>query len=254
MLDRATLAHALRSALEGETWIRAAWEGGSAAFGRADRFSDLDLQLLVEPGRADDAFARVERELDALGGASATWRPPAAPDYDQRFYQLRDAPEWLMVDLCVMRPERLGPYLDPVRHGRPIVWFDRDSRVVAHEDPDLAPILARRMDQLRQKLALLAHLPEKELARGHRVEAVDTYLRHLVVPLVEVLRARRCPRRQDYGLRYVREDLPADVVDRLERLLFPTPETLGAAIAETRAWLEQELSAPGTTCASRPSP
>ena len=241
MLDRAALVRALRPALEGETWVRAAWEGGSAAFGRADAWSDLDLQLLVEPGREGDAFARIERELDAVGGVSAVWKPAPAPDWDQRFYQLRDAPEWLMLDLCVMRPDRLGPYLDPVRHGTPIVWFDRDRRLIPNEDPDLAPILARRMDQLRQRYLLLAHLPAKELARGHLVEAMDTYFRHLVGPLVEVLRARHCPRRQDYALRYMREDLPPDVVVRLERLLFPRPDTLGVCIAEVRAWIDREI-------------
>jgi len=242
-MDRGRLISLVRSAVEAEPWIRAAWEGGSSAFGRADALSDVDLQLLTVPERADDAFAAVERALGE--GISVVWRLPPGPDYAQRFYQLRDTPESLMLDLCVLRPERLGPYLDPVRHGRPLVWFDRDGVVVSAPDPDLDAILARRRDQLRGRIALLGHLPGKELERGKAIEAMDTYQRLLIGPLVELLRARHCPRRQDYGLRYLREDLPGDVVDRLERLVFPTWDGLGACIHEVRAWIARELDEPG---------
>ena len=41
---------ALRTALEPLPGALALWQGGSAAFGRADAWSDLDLYVLAEEG------------------------------------------------------------------------------------------------------------------------------------------------------------------------------------------------------------
>jgi hypothetical protein len=61
---------------------------------------------------------------------------------------------------------------------------------------------------------------------------------------VEVLRARYCPLRQDYGMRYLPQDLPPEVVSALERLVLPADQAaLQAAISEARAWLGRELAA-----------
>jgi hypothetical protein len=72
---------------------------------------------------------------------------------------------------------------------------------------------------------------------------VDGYHKFLLMPLVEVLRARYCPLRQDYGMRYLRHDLPSEVVDELERLVLPASrEELQAAISSVRTWLGRELA------------
>lgn len=239
---RARLVTALRAAVE-VPWIDAAWVGGSEAFGRQDAWSDVDLQLLCDPARSGDAFALVEGCLAQQGGIEAVWEPPPNPDFAQRFYRVAGFPEFCMVDLCVMVPERLAPWLDPERHGRPTVWFDRVGAVRPVRDEGLDDRLAARRAQLVARVELLGHLPAKALARGHRVEAVDTYQRLLVAPLVELLRARHCPRRQDYGLRYLEVDLPAEVVARLERLSLPADErALAEAIDEVRAWLRELTS------------
>ncbi|MCA9493354.1 MAG: hypothetical protein KC621_25660 [Myxococcales bacterium] len=240
MTPRDRLVAALRDAVD-VPWIDAAWIGGAEAFGRLDEWSDLDLQLLCDPARADDAFALVERQLEGLGGIEAVWEPPAGADYRQRFYRVAGFPEWCMLDLCLMVPGRLDPWMDPERHGTPTVWFDRVGALRPLRDEGLDERLADRRRQMVDRAELIGHLPAKSLARGQVLEAVDTYHRMLLVPLMELLRARHCPRRQDYGMRYARLDLPADVVDRLERLALPSAETLPAFIEEARAWI-RELS------------
>ena len=243
-MDRQTVMERLRSGLQPHAWIEAAWVGGSDAFGRADERSDIDLQLLVPPERSEEAFEIVEALLGELGGIAAVWRvpEPAWHGHRQRFYQVAGLPETMMIDLCIMRREGLQPFLDPERHGAPIIWFDRTGAIVPVQDESLEEKFQARLDQLRARAALLAHLPQKALARGNLLEAVDTYHKMLLGPLVEVLRARYCPRRQDYGLRYLRQDLPAEVVDELERLALPSGrEGLEEAIGAARAWLEREL-------------
>jgi hypothetical protein len=244
-MERQQLLTRLRAAVEPFPWIEAAWAGGSDAFGRADERSDIDLQVLVPAERADEVFVLVEQALGHYG-ISAVWRvpEPAWHGHRQRFYQLQGLPETLMVDLCVMRREGLAPFLDPDRHGQPVIWFDRVGAVVPVRDETLGPRFRDRLEQVRARYALLAHLPAKVLARGHLVEAVDAYHKHLLAPLVEVLRARYCPLRQDYGMRYLPQDLPPEVVSALERLVLPADQAaLQAAISEARAWLGRELAA-----------
>ena len=54
-LTRSAILTTLRQALEPLPYVHAMWEGGAAAFGRVDEWSDIDLQV-----DADDL--RVKRE------------------------------------------------------------------------------------------------------------------------------------------------------------------------------------------------
>ena len=73
--------------------VRACFEGGSAATGRLDDYSDIDLVIVAPLAAADEAFDAVEAAL-APHGISHVWRvePPSFPDTAQRFYFLADAP------------------------------------------------------------------------------------------------------------------------------------------------------------------
>src|SRR5207247_10135333 len=83
---------------------------------------------------------------------------------------------------------------------------------------------------------------EKELLRGHRLEALEFY-RALVVPsLVAALRMRYGPRHYDFRMRYVYRELPPDVVRRLEGLAFVTdPEDLATKYRQARAWFDKAI-------------
>lgn len=247
-IDRETLLLALRTAVCGSDLVRAAWVGGSDATGRTDALSDIDLQLLTRDEDSDAAFALVEDALRGLSGLDAVLRMPDTPDapYRQRFYRVSGAPEHLMVDLCVMREDKLAAFLDPSRHGSPAVWLDREGILRWAPDASISAVLAARRALLVEKASLLAHIPAKALARGQLIEATEMWWRLLVAPLVEALRARWCPERQDFGLRYLERDLPPDVYERLQRLLVPdSGMPLQQRISETRAWLHSEIASMG---------
>ena len=73
--------------------------------------------------------------------------------------------------------------------------------------------------QARQRRSTDEWLVNRAIARGHVAEATDFYLRFALASLVRLVRAEHCPWRWDFGLRYLREDLPADVADRVEALI-----------------------------------
>ena len=153
-----------------------------------------------------------------------------------------------MVDLCVMRADRLDPFLDPDRHGRPLVWFDRSDRLAAVPDLRVADRAAAHRRALIARIALFGHIPGKALARGHHVEAVDAYHKMLLRPLVDLLRHAHAPKRFDFGLRYLDVDLPPDLARRLETLVWIGDETaLHRAIAAARAWIDEILADPASS-------
>ena len=94
---------------------------------------------------------------------------------------------------------------------------DPDGLLVL-EDEDISVSLAEAVDQVRQRRVTGEWLVNRAIARGHVAEAVNWYLRFGLEPVVRLLRVEHCPWRHDYGLRYLREDLPPDVADRVEEL------------------------------------
>jgi predicted nucleotidyltransferase len=93
----------LLSALEPCDWIRTVWEGGSAATGRLDRFSDLDLVMVVEDERVPSAFTLIEEKLKEGYGIRRTVvvPEPAWHGHSQRFYFIEGAPALFYIDLLV---------------------------------------------------------------------------------------------------------------------------------------------------------
>jgi hypothetical protein len=76
--------------------------------------------------------------------------------------------------------------------------------------------------------------------RGQLPEAVQLYLGFGLSPLVRLLRIEHCPWRHDFGLRYLHEDLPADVANRVTSLL-PGNGDLAELSAGCFAWTDELL-------------
>lgn len=246
---REEIVAAVRRAVEPEAWALALWEGGSASFGRVDAWSDVDLGLAVEDGRVAEGFAAVERALAAVaGGIAARWEVSPVTDVKpQRYYRLRDADPWLLVDLGVF-PRSTPPaarFLERRRHGRPLVAFDRASFT---EDVPSDPAawrerLRARLRELRARFEMLGPLAVKSARRGEIAEAVAFHQAFVLRPLVEVLRIRHDPWRHDFDVRYLRHDLPRDVAERVYALwLVRDAEDLVAKHAAASAWVRELLA------------
>ena len=230
------------------------WVGGSAATGGCDEWSDLDLDVLCTPGTSTSVY-------DALAGAALVrtstsgdvWELPAStwPDGRQCFVNLQDRPGLLleptrMVDLHVSDLADHHSHLDVRRHGNPIVLHDPDRLLVLEEEDVSGAVVGRAVDQVRQRRVTGEWLVNRAIARGHVAEAVDLYLRFALGAVVRLLRAEHCPWRHDYGLRYLREDLPPDLADRVEELV---PGATSASLEELSmrcyAWLDELLAQEG---------
>jgi len=247
LLTRASLLEHLEERVAAVPWLLAAWEGGSAAFGRADDLSDIDLVLVAPSERVEEAFALVESALEARSRISDRWRLPEPTwhGHAQVFYRLEGASPDTVVDLLVAREGAKGLFLEPERHGAARFLFDRAGieRPLPLEPGSTAAENRERAASIRARHRVLGNLPGKELRRGRTIDALAFYQSITLRHLVELLRIRHDPFRAAFGLRYLGHDLPGAVRRRLEPLIFVGSATeLAERLAGADAWIEELLA------------
>ena len=90
----------------------------------------------------------------------------------------------------------------------------------------------------------------KQLARGRTVDAFMAHFEVNVMSLVTVLNIRYRPSRWQFGLRYLKEELPPEVVKIVEQICYvPSPAGLEERFAQADLLLQdtvKELEEQGT--------
>lgn len=229
--------------------VRCLWVGGSAATGGWDEWSDLDVDVLCTPGSSTAVYTRWLARARSDFRLRHVWEVPEHvwPDGRQCFLALQDRPGLLLeptlvLDLHVSDLADHHSHLDVRRHGTPVVLHDPEGLVVLEEE-DVGASLAAALEQARRRRAVDEWLVNRAVARGHVAEATDLYLRLALGTLVRLLRAEVCPWRHDFGVRYLREDLPGDVADRVEELVpGVSPAPLAELSARCYAWIDELLA------------
>lgn len=249
-----TIDHALRDriskavtdALRPLPTVFAGWEGGSAAFGAVDAYSDIDLEYLV----ADDAsfellYATAEDAIGTVSPITGRHTPPKG-----RYYKLRDGGDFLLIDLIFFRVGDADRHAEVERHGSKVPLFDKGDWL--HPRPLDAGALAsqrdRRYGELQTWFPMSQAFVRKAILRGQDAEAVGAFWAYTLRPLAELLRMRYCPVRWDFGVRYVDRDLPPAVYDQFRDLAFSRDlGDLEAKLARATAWGVELLHELGPT-------
>ncbi len=238
-LTRDEILQGLAHALEPLAYVDAFWEGGAAAYGRLDAWSDLDLYLVVADDRVADAFLAAEGALTTLSPIRRKYEPVWPPESGiaQAFYRLERTSEFLLVDLAILKRSAPDKFLEPEVHGPAVFLFNKGGAVsVPSLDVDaFVKKLLERRDRLSQRVALFGPFVAKELHRRNGLGALEAYQHVVLDSLVQVLQIRHAPAHHGFSVRYARYDLPPDVVARLEALSYvqrpeDLPETCRAAV------------------------
>jgi hypothetical protein len=240
--DRITTA--ICRALEPLPTVLAAWEGGSAAFGAVDGYSDIDLNILVDDDVAfDRLYAVAEASLNAVSPITASHFVPPG-----RYYKLKDGGDFLLVDLCLFRATAANQALEVERHGQARPLFDKGDWL--HPRPVNEDALAAKRDtrlrELQTWFIVSQSFVRKAVLRGQDVEALACFWGYTMKPLTELLRMRYCPLRWDFGMRYLDRDLPSHAYTQLRDLAFVRDLAgIEAHLPKASAWgaaLLRELS------------
>jgi predicted nucleotidyltransferase len=198
--------------------FRAVLAAGSVTEGREDRFSDLDLVLVVE----DDAYAQVSADKIAVAAelgdvlTAFTGEHVGEPRLLICLYAVNEGDGVLHVDLKFVRAADLAERVDD-----PIVLWERDEHSAEVLKANAAVWPVRPAQWYEDRIWVWLHYGAARLARGERHEALATiaWLREQVLgPLL----ARRAGVRQR-GLRYI------ETVAGAEAILKPTAVGLNSA-------------------------
>lgn len=243
-IDRARIIGALVDGLRSLDFVDAMWEGGAASFGRLDAWSDVDVYVVAEDARVQDVLKAIEATLSRLSPIQQRYVVPHPPEAGiaQAFYRLEDAGPFLLVDLAVLKRTAPDKYLEPRVHGPAAVSFDKTgvTRPPPFDADGFVTRLEERLARLLARMEMFGPFLEKEIRRGHALEALATYRWLVFDSLVEVLRMKHGPAHYDFRDRYLYSELPPDVVRRLESLAFVgDPGALAHKAGEALAWFRE---------------
>jgi hypothetical protein len=225
-LTRQQIIDTLHQALRASPAVHAAWLGGSDATGRTDHYSDIDCQVLADDEAVESVFTAVAAALNTLSPLVRQYRIPEPTwhGHSQTFYRLQDAPAWLLVDFAVLKMSSSPAkrFLEPERHGHQLVLFDDGGLVqpIPFDRPAHEAAMRERLTHLAARFELFHVFVDKAIWRQDAADAISAYHAITIRSLVELLRMRYCPDRYDFGLRYLDRDLPSEIRQQVEPLLF----------------------------------
>jgi predicted nucleotidyltransferase len=219
----AAIKESLASRLEGEDRVLAAWEGGSAATGYFDEYSDLDLMIVIKDKDTESIFQILQDHLESKYGILRMFRvpEPAWHGMSQCFYLVKNCSEFFYLDIAVIPSENQRKFTEPDRHGHALVWFDKEGIYQPKETPN------RERDDLARRVfhaatdydwIITAELG-KALARDNWIASQMNYHAFVNRHLVPLMNIKYRPAKADFGIRYAEREFPKAVAAELGDLL-----------------------------------
>lgn len=205
-------------------FVHAFWEGGAAAFGRVDEWSDIDLYVVVDDDKVDQTFIVVEEALKSVSPIDKKY--PVLqnpwPGVFQAFYRLRDTSKYVLIDLAILQFSGGEKFLEPEIHGNNVFYFSNPPEIKpALIDADrFNAKMQERLKRLQARFEMFNIFVQKEINRANSLEAIGLYHNITLASLVEALRAKYNPFHFDFRMRYVHYELPEATVNKLQDLYF----------------------------------
>jgi predicted nucleotidyltransferase len=219
---REKILETLITALEAKDFVLAFWQGGSAAHGYTDEWSDLDIEVIVKDDEVQQTFDAVEEALQTISEISLKYRVPEPTwhGHSQTFYQLAEANPFLVIDFAVMKQSSRNDFLEVERHGNAVIAFDKANLVVPKNvnQSEHFSQMKERFTHQKKLFNFLQVFVKKEINRGHLAQAIANYQLYTLRNLVELLGMLYRPYRYDFTIKYFNRDFPPEVVARVEPL------------------------------------
>jgi len=221
---RAKIKQKLIEELGKHEQVLGCFEGGSAAFGRADEWSDLDFQVIVKDDFVEQAVEILENALAQIAPIEDKFILPAPTWHGQwqGFYKLEGISPYLLIDALIIKESSPTYFSEPELHGKAIIAFDKTVRIgnehININDQD-APIL-RRIQRAENLCHMMHLLVDKEIKRNRIMDAFELYYNLYLRTLVELLRIKYDKARWSFGPRYLSHDLPEPEYNTIKDLSY----------------------------------
>jgi len=245
-LTRDIIIQTLVNALKPLNYVHAFYEGGAAAFNRVDEWSDIDLYLIVNNEKVNEAFLAAEKALRSLSPIKQKLDVPQTgwPGVFQAFYRLEDASEYLLIDFCVLNLGSSETFLEPEIHGNVVFYFNKSGKIKPPQldKAALSKKVQERLKRLQARFAMFNNFVQKEISRGHYIEAIDLYHGLTLATLVEALRIKHNPMHYNFRMEYLHYELPSKTLKKLEHLYFvKDAEDLQEKYYEATKWFHKTI-------------
>ena len=209
--------------LYNEKNVIAAWEGGSAATGFLDEYSDLDLAIVCEDDSVESIFKLLEDHIENNYGIIKKFRipEPAWHGFSQCFYKIDKVPELYYLDIAVIKRSLPKKFTEKDRHGDSVIWFEKEKMIDPTPTPEKeVKAKGKKFYKMVTSSDFLSITElKKQLARGLYAEAFSQYNQLLMRNLGVMLNLKYRPCKVDFGTRYYYRDLPKEVFAKFERSL-----------------------------------
>lgn len=255
-LTREVIVKTLVNALKPLDYVHAFYEGGAVAFNRIDKWSDIDLYVIVNDEKVDATFLAAEKALESLSPIDQKLKTPQLPwsGVFQSFYKLKNASEFLLIDLAVLKPSASEKFLEPLVHGNVVFYFNKNNALkpMPFDREAFLKKLHDRVEMLQARFNMFNSLVQKEINRGNYLEAIDSYHVFTLAALVEALRIKHNPVHYDFRMRYVHYELPSETIRKLENLYFvKNADDLQEKYRKATKWFQEAVLETDSTCQGR---
>lgn len=248
---RENLIEEMKGLWRDDPTIHAVFEGGSAATGYLDEFSDLDLVVVCDDDAIDRTFSGLEAFLASRHAVRIRYcvPEPTPHGHPQRFYLLKSGPPFFYLDVLVQKLADAGGMIETDRHGTMVFWFDKTNSI--RQAPSAAEDIQRRnraiLESVPGSFEIMVIEVKKNIVRGHLTDAMMFYQALLMRHLAPLLNLKFRPTQSDFGIRYAWRAYPPDIAamclelmmvrDRqdLEKKLETVIETFTRLLAELTA-------------------
>lgn len=227
-------------------YVHTLWQGGAAAFGRVDQWSDIDIMAIADRESIPNVFEAAETAVKKLTEFDLIFEvpQPTSHGFFQKFYRLKNASPFLLIDLAVGELEKADKFLEPEIHGNPIVHFDRKGIITSQplDKEKFKQNMQAALERAKVRFDIFQLFFDKEYNRGNYMDVFDFYFNFAIGGLLAVLRMKHSPYHYTFRSKYANYDLPPEVVKRLEQFYFVKgPEDMKAKYCQVREWFQSAV-------------
>jgi hypothetical protein len=210
----------LKTELEKNPAVYALWLEGADSTDSKDEYSDIDLVADAKDGEEESVISAIRGILSRLGTLDFDYRGPNPNDFLRHMvFHIAGTPEQLTVDVDIQSHSRDFSFIEGDAHEKPFVLFDK-SGVLKFKKVDPGTTkndIEERLCRIKAEFYLRTKV-RKYVERNKFLEAVQSYHRYVLQPIVELLRIKHTPTIADYYLVHISDHLPQTVVSSLEDL------------------------------------
>ena len=206
MKSRTEIQQALKTFLQAQSPVVAAWEGGSAATGYVDEYSDLDVSIVVEDEAVEAVLQATMHYLESTYGILHSHRVPEPTwhGHSQIFVQVKQTAPLFYFDFVFIKQSHPNKLMESDRHGQAYVYFEKKPIYDSSVTPlDTMMSRAKHFYGLAASTDFLLRIEiKKQIKRDNFLEAFPLLMGFLNRNFGILCNLKYRPAKVDFGVRY----------------------------------------------------